>query len=130
MTADGLPLDVRWGQVLRMKRGDSEIGAEGFSGMTANPVVAVNPAGPSNALRQMKPHVIAGRGSSWRMVVSFEPGHVRSWSILPYGNSQDPASLYYSNQMSLYAIGRYKETTFGTAAAMRASTEKISLSRE
>ncbi|CAN5350363.1 acylase [soil metagenome] len=127
MTADRLAFDVRWGEVLRMRRGSKEIGVEGFDGVTNNGSVAVNPSGSASGLGKMMPRILAGRGSSFRMVVSFEPGGVRSWSILPYGNSHDPASPYYANQMDFYAVGRYKPTEFGVAAAKAGTVEHLVL---
>ncbi|HSI72623.1 MAG TPA: penicillin acylase family protein [Fimbriimonas sp.] len=104
-------LDVKWGEVMRMRRGAREIGVSGF-GFPGLPT-AVNPTSGPVARGPLTKKIIANRGSSWRMVVSLEPGHVRSWSVLPYGNSHDSASPFYANQMSLFATRRYKDTKFG-----------------
>jgi acyl-homoserine-lactone acylase len=116
--------DARWGEVMRMRRGTHEIGVSGF-GYPGLPT-AVNPTSGPVSRGPLNRRIIANRGSSWRMVVSLEPGHVRSWSVLPYGNSHDPASPYYANQMSLFATRRYKDTRFGELPADR---QPIRLSR-
>lgn len=129
MTNDFGRLDVKWGEVLRMKRGTRSLGVSGWGGIVAGAGAAVNPSGPGSTLAKVGGPITAARGSSFRMIVSLEPGHVQSWSVLPYGNSQDPTSPYYANQMDLFAIGRYKPTLFGIEAAKKGAVETIELSR-
>ncbi len=119
---------VRWGEVLRMRRGAREIGVSGFGYLVPGMGAAVNPTGTPRR-GPITGEIIATRGSSWRMVVSLKPGNVQSWSVLPYGNSHDPASPYYANQMSIFATRRYKETHFGAEAARAKAVQKISLTR-
>ena len=121
-------LAVRWGEVLRMRRGSREIGVSGYGYIVPGLGAAVNPTGSARR-GPLNGEIVATRGSSWRMVVSLEPSGVRSWSVVPYGNSHDPASPFYANQMSLFATGRYKETTSGAAAAKARAAQKIVLTR-
>jgi acyl-homoserine lactone acylase PvdQ len=122
-------LDVRWGEVLRMHRGNKSLGVDGWGSILPGMSAAVNPSGPSRMLQKLDGPITASRGSSFRMIVSLVPGHVESWSVLPYGNAQDPESPYYANQMDLFAVGRYKPTLFGVEAAKRGAKETITLQR-
>jgi len=63
------------------------------------------------------------------MIVSLEPGHVHSWSVLPYGNSWIAGSDHYGDQMNLYGEGKYKDSNFGAAAAHRAAVSRVFLTR-
>jgi acyl-homoserine-lactone acylase len=121
-------LNVRWGELLRMRRGGREIGVSGYGNIVPGLGAAVNPTGASRR-GPLAGEIVANRGSSWRMVVSLEPGQVRSWSVVPYGNSHDAASPFYNNQMSLFAARRYKETVFGAGAARQRAVSRIELAR-
>jgi acyl-homoserine-lactone acylase len=126
MVRDFGKLDIRWGELLRMRRGSREIGVSGFGNMAPGFDAAVNPSGMPRR-GPITGEIVASRGSSWRMVVSLVPGHVQSWSVLPYGNSHDPKSPYYANQMSLFATRRYKATTFGEENVRRNAQETLTL---
>jgi penicillin amidase len=47
-----------------------------------------------------------GGGASWRMIVDFADVS-RSVGVYPGGQSEDPADPFYSDQMNLWAKGRY-----------------------
>ena len=49
------------------------------------------------------------------MIVHLNPAKVESWSILPYGESQDSTSPHYADQMEMFGRGEYKPTGFGLA---------------
>jgi acyl-homoserine lactone acylase PvdQ len=78
--------------------------------------VAVNPTFVGRSLPQYPTRAIASGGSSVRMVVSLVPGRVEAWSVLPYGNSHDPRSPHFADQMTLFATNRYKDAPYGEAA--------------
>lgn len=119
-------LDVHWGDVLYLMRGKKEAPSGGY-GYLYGGVAAVRPT--SGAWDPAKGRIHATFGSSMRMIVSLEPGHVRSWSVLPYGNSWVEGSPHYDDQMKLYADGKYKDSNFGASAARRAAVQKVFLSR-
>ncbi len=50
-------------------------------------------------------------GPSWRMIVSLE-NPTRAWIVIPGGQSGNPGSPYYSNQIEAWAEGRYFEARF------------------
>ena len=51
-------------------------------------------------------------GSSFRMLVELGNGPARAWSCLPFGNSDDPTSPHYADQMPLAARRQYRPFPF------------------
>ena len=99
-------LDVPWGQVHYLKRGDRTFPMSGA------------PSG-TEALRQTLTRIEADGtmviegGSAFEMVVSLvQP--VQSWSALAYGNSEDPESPHYDDQVDLQHRNTFKKTVFTT----------------
>ncbi|MDE2830323.1 MAG: penicillin acylase family protein, partial [Gemmatimonadota bacterium] len=106
MTATYGRLDVPWGQVHYLKRGDRTFPMSGA------------PSG-TEALRQTLTRIEADGtmviegGSAFEMVVSLvQP--VQSWSALAYGNSEDPESSHYDDQADLQHRNTFKKTVFTT----------------
>ncbi len=100
-------LDVPWGRMHFSQRGGKTAPVAGF-GMYAERVefVAVSPN--TGTFRDGK--IVCTVGSSFRMVTDLRPGGIRSWSILPFGNSTNSNSPHYTDQMDLFGRGEYKET--------------------
>ncbi len=121
-------LDVKWGEILFMERGKKQVPAGGY-GYLRGSLAAVRPSSPSSTADLIKGRMRATRGSSVRMIVSLVPGKVRSWSVLPYGNSWVAGSPHYDDQMELYAAGKYKDSNFGPAAARRAAIDDVFIQR-
>jgi acyl-homoserine lactone acylase PvdQ len=71
--------------------------------------------------------IVCNGGSSFRMMVDLDPKGVKSWSILPYGDSQDPANPHYADQQAMFGRGAYKDTYFGVARIKKASAALIVL---
>ena len=44
------------------------------------------------------------------LLADLRPGGIKSWSILPFGNSTDPKNPHYTDQMEMFGRGEYKET--------------------
>ena len=106
MTATYGRLDVPWGQVHHLKRGDRTFPISGA------------PSG-TEALHQTLTRIEADGtmviegGSAFGMVVSLvQP--VQSWSALAYGNSEDPESPHYDDQADLQHRNTVKKTVFTT----------------
>lgn len=106
MTATYGRLDVPWGQVHYLKRGDRIFPMSGA------------PFG-TEALHQTLTRIEADGtmliegGSAFGMVVSLvQP--VQSWSALAYGNSEDPESPHYDDQADLQHRNTFKKTIFTT----------------
>ncbi len=107
----GLATDVTWGEAHFSQRGNVIAPVSGFNGGVPGDHAAVVPnSGPVN-----KGKIICNVGSSFRMIVHLDPAKVESWSILPYGESQDPANIHFADQMNLFGRGQYKPTLFGQA---------------
>jgi acyl-homoserine-lactone acylase len=116
---------VAWGTVLRMARGATQTPCGGF-GYMGGVSAAVR---PTSGTVQPGGWIRANFGSSTRMIVSLEPKGIRSWSVLPYGNSDDPVSPHYTDQMGLYGAGKYKVDSFGADAVAKSAKESLRLAR-
>ncbi|MCY3871993.1 MAG: penicillin acylase family protein [Gemmatimonadetes bacterium] len=99
-------LDVPWGQVHYLKRGDRTFPMSGA------------PSG-TEALHQTMTRIEADGtmliegGSAFGMVVSLvQP--VQSWSALAYGNSENTESPHYDDQAELQHRNTFKKTVFTT----------------
>ena len=127
MIAEQGALDVRWGGVQYMQRGTIRVPVQGFGYVApGSGIAAISPASAgSDTLKSGQSH--ATFGSSFRMIVSLDPKGIQSWSVLPYGNSNVPTSPHFSDQMPLYAVGKYKPTNFGLLNAKKLSVKSYQL---
>jgi acyl-homoserine lactone acylase PvdQ len=102
--------EVKYGQLHRVRRGDHSW-----------PVSGGNSGGGDQTLRavdaKLEGKVYYGTGGqNWVQLVQFRPGAVRSWSLTPYGQSDDPKSPHYADQAEkLFSPGRMKPTWFQSA---------------
>jgi acyl-homoserine-lactone acylase len=126
MTKDHGRLDVPWGEMHLSRRGARTVPVSGFGYVVpGDSTAAVAPNfGPFKDGR-----ITCIGGSSFRMVVHLDPKGVKSWSILPYGNSHNPQSPHYADQMRLHGQGSYKDTYFGVEAAKKAAVETVTVGR-
>jgi hypothetical protein len=51
---------------------------------------------------------VTDRGSSWIQPVQYRDGTVEAKTILPFGNSNHPASPHYADQVPLFAARQFK----------------------
>jgi acyl-homoserine lactone acylase PvdQ len=63
------------------------------------------------------------------MIVHLDPKRVESWSVLPYGESQDPANPHYADQAAIFGRGEYKDTQFGRARSGTSGFTRTVLTR-
>ena len=54
---------------------------------------------------------------------------IKSWSILPYGDSNNADSKHYADQMVLYARGLYKTVLFGVENIKKGAVARVELTR-
>lgn len=123
-------LDVAWGEMQEAQRGKESHGVAGWgyvAGRAGDGAAAVMPTFGRFDVRDGKIHAIGG--SSWRMIMDLDPKGVKSWSILPYGDSNNPDSKHYADQMVLYTRGLYKPVLFGVENIKKGAVEKVELKR-
>jgi len=94
----GLEVDTPWGTVHRHRRGSVDLPMDGGGNCLV----------PNNGRPNEHGVITAGFGSSFQMIVVLGDGLVQAWSYLPYGESDDPASLHFVDQMPLAAERRYR----------------------
>lgn len=102
--------EVPYGRVHRVRRGDRSWPASGGD------------AGAGDQTLRAIDSKLDGKafygygGQNWVQVVQFRPGAVRSWSVTPYGQSDDPRSPHFADQAEkLFGPGRLKPTWFQPA---------------
>jgi len=86
-------LDVPWGDVYRARRGDQSWPVGGVA--TEGGLVTLRATGGGEPVDGVS-YIEAGQ--SCTTVVQLKAGDVRSYSVVPYGQSEDPASPHYSDQ--------------------------------
>lgn len=118
LQAANVPLAVPWGMVHRHRRGASvNIPMDG-GGESLSP--NVGPLGADGT-------ITAVFGSSFRMLVELGNGPVRAWSVAPYGNSDDPASPHFADQMPLAARREYRRVPLSRAEIEAEATSRKTL---
>ncbi|KPL11340.1 hypothetical protein AMJ85_03805 [candidate division BRC1 bacterium SM23_51] len=110
-------IEVPWGEIHRVTRGDEDFacsGGDGGSGMTLRAV---------GADRGGKKFV--GRsGQSCTQLVVFRKTGAESWSVTPWGQSDDPKSAHYADQAEkLFSNSRLKPTWFNKADLLAGNVE-------
>jgi acyl-homoserine lactone acylase PvdQ len=118
LQAANVPLNVPWGVVHRHRRGAVNLPLDG-GGESLAP--NVGPLGSDNT-------ITAVFGSSYRMLVELGNGPVRAWSCAPYGNSDDPASPHFADQMPLAAKREYRRVPFSRHEVEAEATSRKTLS--
>ncbi len=126
MVAQYGKIDIAWGEIHVSNRGPKTVAVSGLGYfLQGDKMAAVTPNhGP------MQNGIInCVGGSSFRMIAELDPSGVRSWSILPYGVSQNPSSPHYADQMDLFGRGEFKDTIFGLERIRKeaVSTESLVL---
>ena len=96
--------DVGWGDVHRVRRGAVDVPVGGCSGqMGCFRVLGFAPDADGK--------LSASSGDGWVLAVEFG-ATPRAYSVLAYGESQDPASPWYSDQAAMFARGELKRVAF------------------
>jgi len=107
-------LDVAWGSVHRVRRGNVDVPVGGCSGALGCFRVLTYDEQP-DGIR------VATSGDAWVLAVEFGRTGPRAYSVLAYGQSNDPASPHFADQAERFARGEFKPVHF-TPAAIRAHT--------
>ena len=97
-------LDVTWGDVHRVRRGDVDVPVGGCG----------NDLGCFRILgftRDRDGKLAANSGDGWILAVEFDR-MPRAFSVLAYGESRLPSSPYFSDQAAMFAHGELKPVAF------------------
>lgn len=97
-------LDIAWGDVYRVRRGDVDVPAGGCPG-------ALGCFRVLGFSRQPDGKFAANTGDGWVLAVEFgrEP---RAYSVLAYGQSAKPDSPWHAAQAAMFARGELKRVAF------------------
>lgn len=99
--------EVPYGQVHRMRRGDRSWPVSGGDSGAGEQTLRAISSGLDGKL------YIGRAGQNWVQLVQFKPGSVQSWSLTPFGQSDDPASPHFTDQAEhLFSPGKMKPTWF------------------
>jgi acyl-homoserine-lactone acylase len=97
-------IDVAWGDIHRVRRGDVDVPVGGCS----NDLGCFRVLG-YRAERDGK--LSASVGDGWILAVEFDKVP-RAYSVLAYGESRLPSSPYFSDQAAMFAAGELKSVAF------------------
>jgi len=97
--------DVAWGEVHRLRIGDVDVPVGGCSGDIGCFRVLGFGAAPDGKW-------VAARGDEWVLAVEFGAAGPRAYSVLAYGESDDPSSPHHSDQAAMFARGELKRVAF------------------
>jgi acyl-homoserine-lactone acylase len=98
-------LDVAWGEVHRMRLGELDLPIGGCSGFFGCFRVLWFDDGEDGK------QVVAG-GDGWVIAVEFGRDGPRAYSILAYGQSNNPDSPHHTDQAEMFARGEFKQVAF------------------
>jgi acyl-homoserine-lactone acylase len=98
-------VDVAWGAVHRVRRGDVDVPVGGCNGVLGCFRVLAFSQPQQDGTR------IVNGGDGWILAVEFADTP-RAYSVLGYGQSPDTASPYHADQAELFAAGRMKPVRF------------------
>lgn len=99
-------LEIPWKHVYQMQRGNAAWGIDGCIGLTLR---VIGGAWEPDENGIYTPNF----GQSCPMLVLLKPGAVQSWSALPFGINENPASPHFTDQgQKVFAAGKLKDTHF------------------
>ena len=93
-------LDVPWGDVHRLRRGDLDLPVGGFSGMGSFRSIVYRP--------DKDKKLVGTAGDSYVLAVEFTTPPV-AYSVMAYSQSSNPRSKHYNDQSALFAGESYKQ---------------------
>jgi acyl-homoserine-lactone acylase len=110
-------IDVAWGEVHRVRRGEVDVPVGGCSGALGC-FRTLSFAEAEDGKR------IASVGDAWVLAVEFADTPV-AYSVLAYGQSPDPASPWHADQAALFARGELKRVAFTRADVDRQAVSRF-----
>ncbi len=114
---------LAWGDVYRVRRGDVDVPVGGGSGTLGNfRVIYFGPEEEDNKRR-----VIGGDG--WVFAVEFGK-KIKAYSILAYGQSNNPESPHFDDQAQLFAENKMKKVAFSEKEIKKATLKQYQPGKE
>jgi len=111
-------IQVPWGNINRLQRPKPGKGMMAFSdSLSSLPVPGADADFVGDifafyGVKLPKSHYLYGvAGDGYVSVVQLSP-HIKAWSVVPWGESNDPKSSHYFDQAPLYARGQFKRAWF------------------
>ena len=111
-------IQVPWGKINRLQRPEPGKGMMAFSdSLPSLPVPGADAdfVGDIFAFYGVKlpqsKYLYGVAGDGYVSVVQLSP-HIKAWSVVPWGESNDPKSSHYFDQAHLYARGKFKRAWF------------------
>jgi acyl-homoserine-lactone acylase len=109
-------VDVAWGTVHRVRHGPVDVPVGGCSGLLGCFRVLGFREEPDGT------RTVTG-GDGWVLAVEFT-SPVRAYSVLAYGQSDDPASPHHADQAAMFAANRMKPVAFTEAEVERGTIRR------
>lgn len=109
-------IDVPYGELHRVARGGFSYpcsGGDSGGGMTLRAI----------SWQADGDKFIGRAGNNWVQLIQFRPGAVRSWSLTPYGQSDDPASPHFMDQAEKLFSPTLMKPTWLAPGELAAHTE-------
>jgi len=97
MTDAGVPLDIPWGDIYRIKYNGHNLPGNGADGSVGVFRVAWSEEGP-----QADGRTYIDGGDTWQAVIEFGD-KVKAKVLMSYGNSTQPGSPHYGDQLELFS---------------------------
>jgi acyl-homoserine-lactone acylase len=101
----GIPLNIPWGEVYRIRLGDRELAGNGSDGS-----VGIFRVAWSNGAEENGKSYISG-GDSWQGIIEFGD-KVQAKVLMSYGNSTQQESPNYGDQLELFSKKEMRECRF------------------
>ncbi len=98
-------IDVKWGEVHVLERGGTRYPLDGGTKLLPALWMATGPITEDGIM-------ICNSGSSFTMLVVLKKDKVIAYSLIPYGESENPNSPHYADQASLKSQAKLKRTLF------------------
>ena len=138
----GIPLDILWGDIHRVIRGDVDVPVSGcpptlgcFRALSFAPASGLGaaddgtPALDGAQISIAAPRLAANRGDAWVLIVQF--GEIpRAYTVLSYGQTARGESPHYSDQAAIFASGQMKPIAWTTEEIERTTIRSYRPGRE
>ena len=102
----GVPLDIPWGQVYRIKYNDKDLPGNGADGSVGIFRVAWSEDGPAEDGR-----LYIDGGDTWQSIIEFGD-QVKARVLMSYGNSTQEGSPHYGDQLELFSRKEMRDCYF------------------